>query len=276
MDEGKTGKVEVIPYRTLKGEDIPWAVCVRDPRILQQKRARAKAYVENGRRPEDGMGFLSAERANGTVMGRHVIAHELTDKSHTIPVIYPPDSGLPMAEGFLTACKQNGVPHQLYATTGTQDSKDHRSWAKYSYAIPPEAIEQARQAGTLVICEGTIDRGHTLRSCLNSIPDDFDGKVIVAASKELVGNTAFIGPNYIMNSDFMKMLGEINTGKTPKQFRITLLVAERMGQYEDKGLPDIGDTIAAIYQKGEPGLRGMAERLTKRKPKDNGPSPGNL
>lgn len=257
---------EVTPYREVLGGPVPWATRVSNQRIIENRFRAAKRYSPRDKdaNADFGMLLIACEKGTGKMMGDYLADQQIIHDHKDVPIVYAPDSALPMAEGMALSCKKHHIVHRVFAMTGEQFGKDVREWKKLSYSVPAGAVEMARSSGVLVLCEGTIDRGSTLLAALRSIPDDFDGRVLITASQELVGNSNFLSSNTICPTPLVEEIRRINNGSTDKKFHVDLFVSHRMSARDDLQIPDVGDTIQAVYVPGRPGLHSMGERLTKR------------
>lgn len=242
---------------------IAWATRLEHATLNEKKYRAAEQYKTTGDHHQ-GAAFVSCERAAGKLLADFLLDEKKIPQDEVIPIIYPPDSALAVLDGICTSFKQRHIVNDVFICHGEQYGDDSRSWKKHSYAVPPQAIALARKTGMMLICDGTICKGLTLLACLHSIPDDYAGKVLIAASEEIVSNTHFAKNDMMSPNALMKEIDAINKGRTDKKFSVELVVADRYGVIDSPQLPDMADTIQDIYEPDKRGVRQLANKLVKR------------
>ncbi len=259
---------EASPYYTIKGNVIPWATRVLNPRVNKRK-SELIQQRPNQTKELNSAALIACDIAAGKLIGDYFVDEDKLNGTSVIPIVYPPDSALPIAEGMQTSLDQHIIPNRVYAAFGEPEGDDPTKWEKSSYRIPEEAIDLARESGVLIICEGIISRGATLVSCLNSIPSDYNGKVLIAAGCELTSSSA-IANNHATPTPLMEYIRTTNSEESKKAFKIELCVSDRQPELQSDLIPDVGNMVKAIHKPDRTdGVHALGKNLVKRTPPDS-------
>lgn len=168
--------VNATPCKDVNGTDLPWAIQLNDP-------DHAAACIASGQRFQEeisyrtGMEFFRKDITLAHEAVRQLSQNGTLKSENPIPVVWPPDGGVLTQIGIKQAFSEAGQPFKIFPCDGYQmHRKNHQR-------IPSEAMQMARKCGKLVIADGIIKDGETVRHLINSVDRDFKGEVTVLVNR---------------------------------------------------------------------------------------------
>lgn len=192
-----------------------------------------------------GQGFLNEEIANGKRLGEELASrYKLDQDSPLVPIVYPFDGGLITAVGIQEAFGEKHIKSSIFSTVALDaEQKQHQFGLRTRQYIA--------QAPLVVIADGIVFSGSTLRMLAEDLPSGFGGRIAFAT------NTVYpLKPEEAQHFD--ALVDVLRQKNVPLPYAIvTAHIEERGG-----GLVEVADILHA-HAKGDAKLESLAGMLRK-------------